>query len=235
MSSPIERVLERLRHAGCKVSKNGAGYISQCPVHDDRKASFSIGEGDDGRALLHCHAGCAPEEIVAALGLEMRDLFSSKQGSGRKISHSRRIVAIYDYTDEAGTRLFQTVRYEPKDFRQRRPDGRGGWIWNIQETRRVLFRLPAVLDAVRRGETIYVVEGEKDVLAFEEADAVATCNPGGAGKWRSEHTEMLRGAKRVVVVADTDGPGRKHAWDPRPRSRPGGCSLWVAADRWRVG
>jgi hypothetical protein len=52
------------------------------------------------------------------------------------------IVATYDYTDEAGKLLFQTVRYQPKDFAQRQPDGKGGWIWNLKGARRVLYRQP---------------------------------------------------------------------------------------------
>ena len=74
----------------------------------------------------------------------------------------------------------------------------------------MLFRLPRVIAAIKAGEPIYVAEGEKDVIALERAGVTATCNSGGAGKWRPEHTEALRGAE-VVVVADQDDPGRKHA------------------------
>ncbi len=77
-------------------------------------------------------------------------------------------------------------------------------------TRRVLYRLPAVLAAVRDGRTIYIVEGERDVHAVEKAGAVATCNAGGAGKWRDDYAETLRSAN-VIVIADQDDPGRKHA------------------------
>jgi hypothetical protein len=130
----------------------------------------------------------------------------------------RRIVSTYDYADEAGTLLYQVVRFAPKDFRQRRPDGTGGWVWDMKNVRRVLYRLPAVIEAVRQGETVYVCEGEKDcdaVNALDGSGFVATCNPGGAGKWRAEHAECLRGASRVVIVADKDEPGRRHALDVR--------------------
>jgi 5S rRNA maturation endonuclease (ribonuclease M5) len=122
----------------------------------------------------------------------------------------REVVATFDYEDEHGDLLFQVVRFEPKDFRQRRPDGRGGWVWRLGDTRRVLYRLPRVLAAVEKGEIIYVVEGEKDADALLEAGEVATCNPMGAGKWRDEYSEALRGA-RVIIVADRDEAGRKHA------------------------
>jgi 5S rRNA maturation endonuclease (ribonuclease M5) len=119
-------------------------------------------------------------------------------------------VAVYDYVDEEGRLLYQVVRLEPKDFRQRRPDGRGGWIWNLDGTRRVLYRLPEVLAAVREGREVWIVEGEKDVEALRAAGVTATCNPGGAGKWSPEFSEVLRGA-RVVVVQDKDEPGYRHA------------------------
>src|SRR5262249_33647829 len=107
------------------------------------------------------------------------------------------------------TLLFEVVRYDPKDFRQRRPDGKGGWTWGLDDTRRVLYRLPNVVAAVARGETIYLVEGEKDVHALEALGLVAACSPGGAGKWRPEYTEVLRGAD-VVLIGDNDEAGRNH-------------------------
>jgi hypothetical protein len=135
----------------------------------------------------------------------MSDLFDEKI-----VTPGRHIAAVYPYVDEEGRLLFEVVRFRPKDFRQRRPDGRGGEIWNLNGTRRVLYRLPKVIVAARRGRRIYVAEGERDVEEIEAAGGVATCNPGGAGKWRPEYAEALRGAE-VVVVADRDEPGRKHA------------------------
>jgi hypothetical protein len=180
------------------------GHDWQCPAHDDGVPSLSVNE-KDGRVLLHCQAGCATTDIVAALGLTMGALFDEEKPSATK-----RIVAVYPYVDEAGNMLFEVVRYSPKDFRQRRTDVTGELVWNLRGCRRVLYRLPAVLRAARKGITVYVVEGERDVEAIEAAGAVATCNPGGAGKWRTEYADALRGAS-VVVVADRDEPGRVHA------------------------
>ena len=112
------------------------------------------------------------------------------------------------------------VRYDPKEFRQRRPDGAGGWDWQLGQTRRVLFHLPQLLDAKRDDAEVFVVEGEEDVLALERAGAVATCNPMGAGKWREEYTRTLAGARLVFVVADQDAPGRKHAHQVASALRP---------------
>ena len=105
----------------------------------------------------------------------------------------------------------------PKDFRQRRPDGHGGWIYKLDDptasppvtTRRVLYRLPQLLDRPEDAP-VYICEGEKDADALAALGLAATCNPGGAGKWRAEYGESLRDAD-VVVIADADEPGRKHA------------------------
>jgi hypothetical protein len=120
-----------------------------------------------------------------------------------------RIVKTYPYRDENSTLLFQVVRYEPKGFRQRRPNGRGDWIWNLQDTRRVPYMLPELVKAVDAGETIYVPEGEKDVDNLRAIGFAATTNPGGCKKWRSEYSEHLRDAD-VVVLPDSHPEGREH-------------------------
>jgi hypothetical protein len=82
----------------------------------------------------------------------------------RQTREQAKIIATYDYRDEAGADLFQTVRYEPKDFRQRRPDGKGGWIPNLDGVRRVLYRTPDLEDPSMADALVYIVEGEKDVV-----------------------------------------------------------------------
>src|SRR5262249_58204147 len=79
------------------------------------------------------------------------------------------IVATYDYRDDTGALLYQVVRLEPKDFRQRQPDGKGGWIWSVKDCRRVVYRLPDLLQFP--DACVFVCEGEKD------ADRVACFNP----------------------------------------------------------
>ena len=199
----VDEILERFEN----VKRRGDHWEARCPAHEDRKPSLSITVGSNDRTLLKCHANCAIEDIVAAAGLQIRDLFVDEQ----PLNGSRRIVETYGYVDENGRLLFEVVRYEPKDFRQRRPDGAGGWIWKLGDTRRVLYRLPEVVAAVNGGKPIDVVEGEKDADAIRAAGGVATCNPMGAGKWRPEHTDQLRGASWVRVVADDDTEGHKHA------------------------
>lgn len=132
----------------------------------------------------------------------------------------RRIVATYDYRDESGELLYQVVRFEPKTFRQRRPDPAhpSSWLWNLEGVRRVLYHLDRVLEA-EPSQTVYVVEGEKDVEAIEKLGLVATCNPQGAGKWAAVADCAARAlaGRTVVVIADADDKGRAHAADVAQR------------------
>ena len=121
----------------------------------------------------------------------------------------RRIVATYDYSDEAGALLFQVCRFEPKDFRQRRPDGRGGWTWKLGDCRRVLYRLPELV-AADPVHPVFIVEGEKDADQLVDLGLVATTNPGGAGKWNGAYADALAG-RRVVILPDNDDTGQRHA------------------------
>ena len=189
------------------VKRAGQGWQALCPAHEDRNPSLSIADGDD-RVLLYCHAGCALDAILQALGLAASDLCD--QPTPTPPATGKRIVATYDYTDEAGTLRFQVLRYAPKDFRQRQPDGAGGWLYHMRGITPTLYRLPRVRQAIAQGELLLLVEGEKDVLALEALGFTATCNPMGAGKWRREYSETLRQAK-VVILPDNDTPGQQHA------------------------
>jgi 5S rRNA maturation endonuclease (ribonuclease M5) len=171
-----------------------------CPAHDDRNPSLSITERD-GKLLFHCHAGCATEDVLAAVGLSFSDI-------GNRHDEPE---AIYSYQDERGGELYQVVRYPGKKFLQRHidPETRET-VWGLNGTRRVLYQLPKVMGAVSLGATVYVCEGEKDVHALNAAGKIATCCPGGAGKWKDEYSEFLRDA-HVIIVADKDEPGMQHA------------------------
>jgi hypothetical protein len=189
--------------------------MALCPGRDEKKQSLSVSEGRDGRILIHDFGGSTPEAIVAAMGLTMADL-SNKQP---KANGKQEIIATYDYRDEAGKLLYQVCRFGPiKDFRQRRPDpaGKDGWTWNVRGVPRVLYRLPELRREVARGLPGYVTEGEKDTNILVKHGFCATCNAGGAlakpedAKWPDAMSEPLRGAQ-VIIVADKDPAGRRHA------------------------
>jgi hypothetical protein len=207
IGQPLSVVLQAVE--GCKPTANG--WEGRCPAHDDRRASLSISQGEDGRVLLRCHAGCATEDIVASMGLTMSDLFEdTRHVNGPAVPTPRpRIDVTYDYQDEQGSTLYQVLRYTPKDFKQRKPDGNGGWVWRLGDVRRVPYRLRELL-AAPANALVFVPEGERDVNTLANLGLVATCNPGGAGKWHREYNAPLRG-RHVVVIPDNDLPGREHA------------------------
>jgi len=123
------------------------------------------------------------------------------------------VVAEYNYHDESGVLLYQVQRHAPKTFRQRRPDGSGGWINKLDppggtKTRRVLYRLDRVIES---DGIIWIVEGEKDVHAMELLGFVATCGPMGAGKFHMVvdcAKKHLKG-RDVVVIADDDSGSKE--------------------------
>jgi hypothetical protein len=167
----------------------------RCPRHEDSTPSAWMQGGSWG-----CFA-CNFTESISTLAKEL----GVALGNGRAEVEE----ATFDYVDEAGRLLFQVVRFWPKRFLQRRPDGQGGWEWKTKDVRRVLYRLPEVLQAARESRTVYVVEGEKHADRLAHDGLVATTNPGGAGKWKPEFADALRGA-HVVVLPDNDEAGRQH-------------------------
>ena len=224
----------------------------------------------DDRRFAHC----TREEFAGALRLNLSSQTYShwlegdcqcgvshggtpSPGNGRRPSTTNtgntrpEVKERYNYEDENGQLLFQVVRLEPKDFRQRRPDGNGNWIWNLEGVARVLYRLPELLGA-DPARPVYIPEGEKDVETLRVLGFVATCNPGGSGKWEllaPGANEHLRG-RDVVIIPDNDGPGEAHAeqvaealqgiagsvrilklLDVPPK---GDVSVWVATQRRRL-
>jgi len=202
---PHARVQELLsRLSGVRQLKPGV-WRARCPAHEDENPSLYITLAED-KILLYCHRGCAAKDVVRAVGFQLKDLFFD---SFQHRQNRWKIVATYDYRDKNGRSLYQVVRLEPKGFLQRRPAPGGGWEYNLNGVRRVLYRLPELL-AADPGETVFVVEGEKDVDRLYSLGLVATTNPGGAGKWRPEYSEFLRN-RHVVIIPDNDAAGRDHA------------------------
>jgi hypothetical protein len=178
-----------------------------CPFHDEERPSFSFNTFKGAFKCQACGESGGWKKLAQKLGIPVGP---DRPNRRRQPRAQKRIVATYDYTDENGTLLFQTVRFEPKEFQQRRPDGKDGWIWNLNGVRRVLYRTHDLVDPRASDAIVCVVEGEKDVDRLCAERLLATCNAMGAGKWRPEYTEQLRG-RCVVVIPDNDDPGRKHA------------------------
>jgi 5S rRNA maturation endonuclease (ribonuclease M5) len=201
--------------------------MCRCPAHEDNQASLHVSPGTEGQpVVLKCHAGCTTEEIIAEAGLDWNEICKPLDQRSN-VTPIRIQPTIYSYVDEEGVELYQALRmYQPdgrKTFKQRHLKN-GTWQWNLNDVRRVVYRLPDVIAAVRDGKTIWLVEGEKDVQSLNNLDEVATTNPMGAGKWLPEYTETLRGAT-VHIIADADNPGRKHAREVAAQLREADCTV----------
>lgn len=222
-----QAIANLLQAAGKKVRQSGPGkWQAQCPAHDDRNPSLSIAAGEGGRALIHCHAGCHAKDVAGALGLTMKDLAGEAAANNGNGKAGRRIVATYPYTDAEGELLYEVVRYEPKDFLQRRPDGKGGYIWKTTGVRRVLYRLPDLL-AAAPDAVVFVAEGEKDVENLTARGLVATCNAEGANKWHTLADDSALHGRHVCIIADKDARGREHGADVAKRLQGKAASVKV--------
>jgi DnaB-like helicase C terminal domain/CHC2 zinc finger len=114
-------------------------------------------------------------------------------------------IAAYDYQDATGRVVYQVVRFAPKDFRQARIE-KGERVWSMEGVERIPYRLPEILT---RPPSLWIVEGEKDVEVLRSIGQVATCNPGGAGKWLPAFSQHLKDSC-VYICPDRDEPGQKH-------------------------
>ena len=153
--------------------------------------------------------GAYPHHLYGACPCGKEHNPSTISDNGHKRQTRREIEKTYDYRNSSGQLLFQVVRYQPKGFAQRRPDGHGGWHWNLNGIEPILYRLPELLEADPT-QPVLVPEGEDDVNRLKGLSLVTTCNPMGAGKWRDSYTQHLVG-RQVVVLPDNDDPGRDHA------------------------
>ena len=223
-------VQQRCEAYGLQPRPSARGFSCRCPAHDDGHASLSVAEGDHGATLFHCFTGCGFPAIAAALGFEVRQLCGeeaiSHQPSAVSEVKDKPVFAVltadsrqptaytlYDYRDETGCLLFQTVRGPFKDgskAKQRRPGALPDeWVWNLQGVPRVLYRLPELL-AADPGAAVCLTEGEKDVETLRALGFVATTNPGGAKGWKREFAGSLTG-RRVAILPDYDRPGMERA------------------------
>ena len=187
-----------------------------CPAHDDHHPSLDVTEADDGSPLVTCRTcGAHLPEVCAAIGRNITDFLPSRNGGQPDDTWTPHgpAIATYPYLDENRVLLFEVCRTADKQFPQRRPDpsSPSGWRWKLEGVRRVLYRLPDILNASDFGEPIYIAEGEKDVHALVKNGVDATCNPGGAGKWRDDYCPSLTGAAEIIIIADNDQPGLDHA------------------------
>jgi putative DNA primase/helicase len=174
-----------------RSSKNG--YTSRCPSHDDNKNSLSLSEGENGKLILNCFAGCSYKDVIVASGVSL---------NGNEYNAAQKeIEAAYNYTDEHGKLLYQNVRFKDKNFRQRHFDESGREVWNLKDVRRVPYRLPELIKTAASFEFV-LAEGEKDADKLSEKGLGATNHK----NWKSEFNYLLK-SKKVVIFQDHDRAG----------------------------
>ena len=181
------------------VKPSGKGFMARCPSHGDRTASLHVRRGDKQSVIMHCFARCKYEAIVEASGLpvEMR---------GNVVAPD----AVFVYRLADGRPSYAVLRFPGKQFAQCTWDAKDEVVWSVKGTDSLLYDLPDLLAEVQRGGDIFVVEGEGDVETLKSHGLVATTAPGGASvKWSPDLVAALRGAKRVIIIADCDDPGRR--------------------------
>jgi DNA primase len=194
-----------------ELKQCGRELRGPCPVHRGKDPNFSV---NPETGFAHCHSQCnrgwdliSLEMELAGIGFpQAKERVFDLVGRPRVPWEDRNIEATYDYVDSSGKLLYQVVRRYGKQFKQRRPDGQGAWIWSLGGMPRVPFHLPKILAS----DFVAIVEGEKDVLTLERIGMVATCNSEGAGKFKPELAVYFTG-KQVAIFPDNDKPGRDHA------------------------
>lgn len=215
---PVEQITEMLDlrrqgnewHGANPFDPNGAtedGFILFADGNAlDRKTGTKYSRGEVQRLTRELSSSLVPLPV------------NGTQKAASSTGFDWKKATIYPYPDETGKLLYEVGRVDPpgekKKIMQRRPDGRGGWLWKLDNVRRVLYRLPEVLEA----NTVFICEGEKAADALNDklraadlyGDQVATTNSQGAGYWQDEFVVALDG-KAVIVLPDNDDQGAKHA------------------------
>jgi 5S rRNA maturation endonuclease (ribonuclease M5) len=188
---------------GSPKQKNGNSQVFFCKFHDD-KGTPNLTIFDDGGYKCFACEVAGGDVIDFHMRLHGTTLpitleYLAKKYAPDLIKSKGKIVQVYPYRDE-------TVRREPKDFFYRRPNGNGGYTNNLKDTRRILYRLPQLIES---SDTVFIVGGEKDADTLSALGLTATTNPCGEGNWKAEFNEHLKG-RDVVILEDNDASGRKH-------------------------
>lgn len=250
---------EAARRLGIAGFPDGPGKMCSPIRQGDDNPSFSIWQGDKGLVwtdhgtkesgdqitLIEKVRGVSAKEAIRIMREWAGDLAPAPVRKDGK--PQPRIVRIYDYQDADGRLKHQTLRYEPKMFRQRRPAAEGEragnkqasrdregnwWLWTLAGITPVLYRLPQLLS--NPDLVVGIFEGEKDADAAAAADAkiAPTTAPMGAGKWREEYTQTLA-KRRVIIVPDRDKAGQDHGLSVAKALRDrGGCQVRIV--RWEL-
>ncbi|GEM_PF-338519 len=213
-STSLEEILSLMESkTGYQPRRCGNGYMARCPVHDDKSPSLSISEGDGGKILLHCHAGCNYTAIRSAMDLNTTSPFQQPQIYLANPATKPTKTATYPYINKDGQLICWKQRFEPgfegKDksfiWQQYGKDGRP--INNRTGCEKILYRLPEILTGIEKNEMIFLVEGEKDADILLKNMLIAGTAP-ETTEWNEGFTNTLKNAN-VVLLYDNDKAGLK--------------------------
>jgi hypothetical protein len=193
------------KHSEWRYGTNGSLKVD---VVGGRWYDFETEEGGNVLELICGYREC--DEKAAAQWMRDQGILTNGRAG-----YASRVVATFSYQDEGGKELFQVLRYEPKDFRQRHRRN-GEWVWNVEGVRVVPYKLPQLNEALALEQIIFIVEGERKADLLWSWNIPATCNAMGAAsskgkskKWTAEHAAFLRNAD-VILMPDNDQKGRDH-------------------------
>jgi hypothetical protein len=197
-SAAVERLLERLDG----VVEAASGWRALCPAHDDHEPSLSVTVGRDGCCLVCCHAGCGVEAIVAAVGLELPDLFDDGPSGGRR--KSAKLVAL---ADASGLELFRTpggrahASFPVDGHRETWPLRSYGMEWWLRRLRFERSREPLAAEVVAETLATFEAQAQFDGDEREAHRRVAAADGGvvidvGDSAWRT--IEVSAGGWRLL-------------------------------------
>ena len=199
---------EDLAHRLEKPKKQGKGWQACCPAHEDNNPSLSINDGDNGKPVVHCHAGCTQKSVIDTLIDAGKWPERNPNGASYTPQKSRKTV--YSYFKANGDLAFTVERIDKpdgsKEIRPRLLSGKSQWY----PAPRPLYRLPELIE--RKDAPVLIVEGEKTVGAAEMIfrDHIVITTSGGSSHHEKSNYEPLQG-RNVVIWPDADEPGMKYA------------------------
>lgn len=244
MSEAFDRVRDGLASYGASFRDTRQNhFMATCPAHEDRNPSLGVDDKGD-RIMVRCYAGCHTDDVMTAIGLELKDLFDADDAN--PLDRWGQLVRSYLYEKPNGEPWFYVDRYYPKTFRQRLPgvepvrdlSNREEWKrLGIRNRPPIIYHAPKVWRALQKGDAVvWWLDGEKDVETAERHGKVATCPPGFA-KWDEKYAHFLRNAAEIVMVVDQDkekpngelGAGQQNAVTARNGFRSMGLKVRVVA------
>jgi hypothetical protein len=229
-SGPVRQLLERLKRV---ESRNGS-YIALCPAHDDTEPSLNLSEGEDGRALIKCFAGCTPERITDALGLQLNDLFEHHKPSSspaRPPTRQHTPCTLQAYAEAkalpaeflerlglseitySGSPAFRIPYFDQDGDEtavrirlalQKHPDRDDRFRWR-RGSKPTLYGLWR-LPRIRDAGYVVLVEGESDCHTLWHYGIDALGIP-GASSWKDEWSPHLEGVPKVYAIVEPDEGG----------------------------